>query len=147
MTVYNERDFHEDDFLFAHESGKKIIDKSYKATSYLKDVWSNFKKNKGAIVGFIIIVIIILMAIIGPSMNEHTYKSIIHGHECLTPRVPFLEKLGIFDGSYHGQDYYATKGASDYYYWFGADTQDVISDKSLVGDKSFAGNCLQCCGY
>ncbi len=123
MTVFDERDFREDDFIYAHESGKKIIDKSYKATSYLKDVWSNFKKNKGAIVGFIIIVIIIFMAIIGPSMNEHTFKSIIHGHECLTPRVPFLENFGIFDGSYHGQDYYAAKGASDYYYWFGADTQ------------------------
>ncbi|HPW53078.1 MAG TPA: ABC transporter permease [Erysipelotrichaceae bacterium] len=123
MTVYHEHDFHEDDFLYAHESGKKIIDKSYKATSYLKDVWSNFKKNKGAIIGFVIIVVIILMAAIGPSMNEHTYKSIIHGHECLTPRVPFLEKFGIFDGSYMGKYYYAIKGASDYYYWFGADTQ------------------------
>ena len=25
MSVYNERDFHEDDFLYAHESGKKLL--------------------------------------------------------------------------------------------------------------------------
>lgn len=118
-----EHEFQQDDFLFAHGKEEKLLDKNFKATSYIKDVWSNFKKNKGALVGAIIILLIILMAIIGPSLNEHTYKSIIHGHECLTPRIPGVEKLGIFNGYYKGIDQYAKKGVSDLYYWFGSDTQ------------------------
>ncbi|MBP3892230.1 MAG: ABC transporter permease [Solobacterium sp.] len=122
MSV-KDHEFHEDDFLFAHEEGKKLVDQTFKASSYWKDVWGNFKKNKGALIGAIIIVIIILFALIGPSMNEHTYKSIIHGQECLTPRIPLIEKLGIFNGYYKGKDQYAAKGFKDIYYWFGSDTQ------------------------
>ena len=42
-----DHDFHHDDFDFAHEEGAKLIDRTYSATSYAKDVWNNFKKNKG----------------------------------------------------------------------------------------------------
>lgn len=122
MSIHD-HEFTNDDFMFAHEDGSKLIDKTYKASSYWKDVWGNFKKNKGALVGAIIIIIIILFALIGPGMNEHTYKSIIHGQECLTPRIPFLEKLGIFNGYYKGNDQYLEKGFKDIYYWFGSDTQ------------------------
>ena len=110
-------------FTFAHEENEKLIDKTYKTSSYAKDVWSHFCKNKGAVIGAIIILIIIVMAIIGPYLNEHTYKSIIIEHASLVPRIPFLEKLGIFDGMYKGMDQYAAKGFSDIYYWFGTDTQ------------------------
>ena len=123
MSEINNHDFYPDDFQFAHEEGEKLVDKTYKATSYWKDVWGNFSKNKGAIIGAIIIVIITLMAIIGPGMNEHTYKSITHGHECLVPRIPGLEKIGIAKGYYKGVDQYAQKGVKDVYYWFGTDTQ------------------------
>lgn len=124
MSEINNHEFYSDDFEFAHEKGKKLIDQTYKATSYWKDVWSNFSKNKGALVGAIIILIIILFALIGPGMNPHTYKSIIHGHECLVPKIPGLEKLGIFNGYFKGSDQYAAKGIpQDVYYWFGSDTQ------------------------
>lgn len=119
---YRNHEYHHDDFAFAHAADEKLIDKNYKATSYLKDVWTNFKKNKGAIIGVIIVVIFIIMAIIGPGMNEHTYKSIIKGHEYLTPRISFLEKLGIFDGTYKGSSMY-TDSLEDVYYWFGTDDQ------------------------
>ena len=119
----NDHEFRSDDFSFAHGEGEVLVDKTYKSSSYWKDVWGNFKKNKGALIGGIIIVIIILFALIGPSLNEHTYKSITHGHECLTPRMPGLEKVGIFNGYYKGQDQYAAKNVKDIYYWFGSDTQ------------------------
>ena len=123
MNNYIDQDFLADDFEFAHESGQKLIDRTYKSTSYWKDVWGNFKKNKGALIGGIIIMIIILFAIIGPELNPHTYKSITNGHECLVPRVPLLENIGIFNGHYKGVDQYAAKGLDDVYYWFGTDTQ------------------------
>ena len=62
----NDHEFHHDDFEFAHDSNEKLVDKTYRSTSYVKDVLSNFRKNKGAIVGFIIIIIFIIMAIVGP---------------------------------------------------------------------------------
>ncbi len=118
-----DHEFHLDDFKFARSAGEKIIDKNYSATSYAKDVWNNFKKNKGALIGIIIIIIIVFMAIIGPNMNDFTYKQIHSGQECLVPRIPGLEKLGIADGYHNGVNQYAEKGASDVYYWFGSDTQ------------------------
>lgn len=120
---YRSHEFHHDDFEFAHSADERLMDKSFKATSYLKDVWSNFKKNKGAIVGFIIIVIITIMAFVGPNMNEHTYKKMHPGQECLTPRVPIVEKIGILDGTYNGRNQYKDLGLKDTYYWFGSDTQ------------------------
>ena len=117
-----DHDFLEDDFELAHDADTKLVDKTYKATSYLKDVWGNFRKNKGAIVGFVIVCIFIIMSLIGPSMNDHTYKSIIKGHEYLTPRVKGLEKIGIFDGQYKGKSCY-TGELENVYYWFGSDDQ------------------------
>ena len=122
MSEYRNHEYHHDDFAFAHSAGDKLVDKNYKATSYLKDVWGNFRKNKGAIIGFVIVVIFIFMAIFGPSMNEHTYKSIIKGHDYLTPRIKVLENFGIFDGTYKGSDMY-TGDLEDTYYWFGTDDQ------------------------
>ncbi len=121
MTEIN-REFTADDFTFAHKKDEKLVDKNYKATRYSHDVWCNFKKNKGALIGAIIVIIIILFALIGPHMTEHTYKSIIHGHECLTPRIPFIEKLGIFNGTYKGNQQYVGD-LENVYYWFGSDTQ------------------------
>ena len=82
-----------------------------------------FFAQKSAVAGVVILGILILLAIIGPSMNEHTYKSITHGHECLVPRIPGLEKIGIANGYFKGTNQYASKGLDDVYYWFGSDTQ------------------------
>ncbi|MCR4632559.1 MAG: ABC transporter permease [Erysipelotrichaceae bacterium] len=123
MSEIKNHEFLQDDFEFAHEAGEKLIDKNYKASSYWKDVWGNFSKNKGALIGAVIIFIIILLAIFGPSMNPHTYKSINLGHECIVPRIPGLEKIGIAKGYFKGNDQYAAKGIKDIYYWFGTDTQ------------------------
>ena len=35
-------DFSADDFVFVQRD-EKLVDKTYQATSYLKDVWSHFK--------------------------------------------------------------------------------------------------------
>ena len=117
----SEDSFQASDFQFVQEN-EKLMDKTYKATSYAKDVWVHFTRNKGAVVGFVIIVIIIFMAIIGPMISGHTYDEIILKYQSLPPRIPGLDKLGIFNGFEHGKDVYAAKGASDVYYWFGTDT-------------------------
>ena len=114
-------DVQEHDFEFAHDKNEKLIDKNYKATSFAKDVWNNFKKNKGALVATVIILIIIVLAIIGPYLNEHTYKSMISTNANLVPRIPGIEKIGLFDGVRNGKNQYLNKGLVDTYYWFGTD--------------------------
>ena len=49
-----ENDYDPEDFVFVQEN-VRLKDKVYKQTSFLKDVWTNFSKNKGAVIGLIII--------------------------------------------------------------------------------------------
>lgn len=118
-----ERQFTDEQFQFAHEEGTLLVDKVYETSSYAKDVWASFKKNKGAVIGGIIILLVIVMAFIGPMMNSHSYKSITIEHASLTPRVPIVENIGVLDGSYKGSNQYEQRGLEDIYYWFGTDTQ------------------------
>lgn len=93
----------------------------YEGISFWKEVFLRFKENRGAVIGSILIVLISFMAFAGPYMNEHTYKSKVDNHINLPPRVPVIEKLGIFDGERNGKNVYETKGLDDIYYWFGTD--------------------------
>ena len=87
------------DFELVGEENLSHVDEIYASQSYWKDVLNRFKKNKGAIIGLICIVLITFAAIIGVGLNEHTYSSQIIAHQNLAPRVPILERLGILDGS------------------------------------------------
>lgn len=80
-----------------------ILDENFqgKPIGFFKDAMIRFVKNKGAIIAAMIIMLLVALAIVGPSLNDYGYKE-QHLHEgwtLLPPRVPGLEKLGIFDGS------------------------------------------------
>lgn len=90
-------------------------------TGFFHDAFLRFTANKGAVLGFIAITIILVFALFGPSMSPHVYNEIITEHINLPPRIPFLENLGIFNGMWEGIDVYAKKGFDSLYYWFGAD--------------------------
>ncbi|WP_163195171.1 oligopeptide ABC transporter permease [Clostridium thermarum] len=127
-------EFLENDFELIGKENISQVDKIYASQSYWKDVFKRFNKNKGAIIGLICIILITIMAIVGVGLNEHTYDSQIIAHQNLAPRIPGLEKLGIFDGSetintstgtvkvnkYVSEDG-STTGLEDVYYWFGTD--------------------------
>lgn len=89
--------------------------------SFLKDALDRFKKNKGAVAGLIIILIIMIFALVGPLISGTTFDHVEKLHLSLPPRIPFLEKLGIFDGTQNGYNIYQEKGLTDVYYWFGTD--------------------------
>src|SRR5690554_3097118 len=91
--------FAPDDFVLAGNDHDAFIDDTYFKQSYWKDMLSRFTKNKGAVVGLFVIFLIILMAIIGPGLNEYTYDFQTISHQNLAPRIELLEPLGIFDGS------------------------------------------------
>lgn len=127
--------FSPDDFILVGKNEETFIDENYFKQSYWKDIFIRFMKNKGAIAGLIVIILIIIMALIGPNLNGHTYDSQIISHQNLAPRVKVLSQFGIFDGSesiststgsmevnkYVSKDTGITTGLENIYYWFGTD--------------------------
>ena len=107
-----ENDYDDEDFVFVQEN-VRLKDKVYKQTSFLRDVWNNFSKNKGAVVGLVIISIIIIFAIIGPMISGYRYDQIITAEQSMPPRIPGLEKLGLFNGFERGENIYLKKGLAE----------------------------------
>ena len=83
---------------------------------------TQFRRNKGAVAGAIAFLLIILLALFGPIVSGHPYDEVALTIQNLPPRIPGLEKLGIFDGTVQGVNMYELKGVSDAYFWFGTDT-------------------------
>lgn len=96
---------------------------TYEVTGFWADVIARLKKNKGAIVGFVLIAIITLLALFVPVFSSSSYKDADIDHAYLPPKVPVLEKLGILDGTKNGVDVYAEAGIGEgTYYLFGTDS-------------------------
>lgn len=89
--------------------------------SFLYDAFNRFKKNKSSVIGLIVVLLIFIFAFVGPLISGTTIEFIEKTHLSLPPRIPILEKLGIFNGKLAGVDVYKAKGLEDVYYWFGTD--------------------------
>ncbi len=117
------------DFVLKDNAGDLEIDTNFKAQSFWKEVSYRFFRKGSAVFGMTMILLITIMAIIGPNMNKYTYSGQILAEKSLAPRVQGLEKLGIFDGSEKLNtvqgvtvvNNYKDKGLDDTYYWFGSD--------------------------
>jgi oligopeptide transport system permease protein len=108
-----------------------LIHASGERESYFRNLIKRLWKNKGAMTGFFCIVFIVIMAITGPFLNDFRYDQQITGNESMAPRIPGLEKRGIFDGreKLHTSTgvreinrYAQVENGDRYYYWFGSDT-------------------------
>ncbi|WP_102347336.1 oligopeptide ABC transporter permease [Bacillus sp. Marseille-P3661] len=96
---------------------------SRKSLTYWRDAWLRLCKNKGAIVGLVIITVISLLAIFGPYANGYTYKEQNLLRSNLPPKIPLLENvpfLGVNGVDIRGVDQYEKKGIKNYH-WFGTD--------------------------
>ena len=58
---------------------------------------------------FFIIILLIVIALAAPAVSSYSYKEVHSEYSNLPPRIPGLEKLGIFDGVSHGQNMYEAK--------------------------------------
>ncbi len=67
--------------------------------SFMQDAWLRLKKNKGAVISLFVIAILIIMAIIGPHLTKQGPFDQDSSRTNLPPRIPVVEKLGIFDGT------------------------------------------------
>lgn len=77
--------------------------------SMLRQSLEVFGKNKGAVAGLVIFLLILFMGLIGPSVSGYTYDDIQLQMQNLPPRIPVLEKLGICDGTVQGVNMYELK--------------------------------------
>ncbi len=123
-------EFLPNDFELIGGEPEAHIDNSFSSDSYWKDVRRRFFSNKSAVVALILIALIGLFAAVGPHMTQYVYSEQTLSQKNFAPRVPGLEKLGIFNGneSLHTTtgskiiNGYQDKGLDDVYYWFGSDT-------------------------
>lgn len=92
-------------FLLVHDKDVYIQDKPLKTKEigYYKDSWNRFKKNKGALSAFYIILGILVFVTIGPFLNPYNLPETAPNQALrfayLEPKIQFLENFGIFDGS------------------------------------------------
>ncbi|MCI1858552.1 MAG: ABC transporter permease [Sporolactobacillus sp.] len=89
-----------------------------------RTLWQVLFANKIAFVGLIALLLVILMAIFGPSMNGYGYDDQQVTRANLPPKVPVLEHIPWFGFDGHdirGIDQYQRKGVAGYF-WFGTDS-------------------------
>lgn len=117
-------------FSFIGEAELLKEQETFTEEAHWKQMVRRVVRNKGSVFGFIMIVLIILMAFIGPNISGYKFDQQIAGHESMAPRIPGLEKLGIFDGSETlktstGQmkvnKYEQLEDGENVYHWFGTD--------------------------
>lgn len=111
-------------FGFAEDITGGFIDQNFAGHSMWQDSVIRFRRNKGAVVGLICIIVIIFFAVFGPMMNSYDYLKVDMSIANMPPKIPVIEKLGICDGvNSQGVDVYAQKGIEDgTYYMFGTDS-------------------------
>ncbi|MCA1059491.1 ABC transporter permease [Rossellomorea aquimaris] len=96
---------------------------SRKSLNFWQDSWIRLRKNKGAVLGMIITLVIILFATFGPGMNEYKFSDQNIRHAKLPPKIEALSGLSWlpFDGKdADGFDVYEARQIEENY-WFGTD--------------------------
>ena len=117
------------DFVLKDNAGEIAIDTNFAAQSFWRDVLVRYLRKTSAVIGLVLILLISIMAAVGPGMNGYTYSGQELSQKNLAPRVKILEDYGIFDGSETMNtttgskkvNYYEEKELDDVYYWFGSD--------------------------
>lgn len=92
------------------EIDQKIFDTKFegKPRSFLRDAMSRFTKNKLNVVATTIVLMVIMLSIFVPILTPKDFTSANSANtKFLPPRIPLVEKLGIFDGTIDVENYEA----------------------------------------
>ena len=117
------------DFVRKDNAGEIAIDSNFSSQSFWKDVTTRFIHKKSAVIGLVFVLLITLMAIIGPKLSGYSFSAQNLQMKNLAPRMQLIENLGILDGSEKMKtttgtklvNEYAAKKLYDTFYWFGTD--------------------------
>lgn len=90
--------------------------------TFWQDARRRLFKNKGAVLGLVILVCIVLMAIFAPMFSKFKFDQQNLYNSKVPPKMPVVSSLGIMDGktSLDGTDVYAERNITDNYL-FGTD--------------------------
>ncbi len=121
--------FFERDFELKTDVSATKIDTNFASLSYWTEVRKRFFSNPGAVIASCFIILIVLMAFIGPNMNSYSYSSQNLEQKNYAPRVKGFEKTPVFNGNevlkttsgVKKINMYEKNGDTDTYYWFGSD--------------------------
>lgn len=93
-------DIREDSFEFV-QLDKTLRDEKFQGEpiGFFKDAWIRFKASRPSMISALIIAMIVVMSIIGPLINEYTYRQQHIDWALMPPRIPGLEKIGLADGN------------------------------------------------
>ena len=69
-----------------------------KAVGYLGDAWNRFRRNRSAVVAFILIVILLLFALIVPVTSNYTINFRDGYYKTVLPKNPWFANSGFWDG-------------------------------------------------
>ncbi len=95
------------------------FDEDVPASSFLHDVWTQFKSNKGAIVGGIIILIFIVISFVAPMTSHYSFDAVDTAQQSMAPRIPGLTWMSWFNGEGGIRQY--TGDLANVYHYFGTD--------------------------
>ena len=104
-------------------------DKVYSAQSFWKDALGRFVKNRGAVFGLVMIVLIVVMAFAGPTLSGYDYRTQDMSQRNLPPHIAGWASAPVFSGVYtqyvNGEpirsNVYTQKGIEDVTHIFGTD--------------------------
>lgn len=86
------------------QKNEKIYDSEFqtKPIGFLKDVMLRFTKNRASVCAGVIIMMIMLLALLGPSMNRYRYDEQHTDRINMPAKIPAIARLeiGLFDGGY-----------------------------------------------
>jgi oligopeptide transport system permease protein len=125
--INKENTISKDMFAPAHVDPSKSEKIAKPSLNFWQDSWFRVRKNKAAVVSMVILVILIIMAFVGPLLTPYAYDFQNTKHNNLPPRIQGLEDVHWlpFDGTLTRRDgnvYNAYEVRKvDAYYWFGTD--------------------------
>ena len=94
------RDIPAEKFRFV-KSDERIHDERIKTKpiGYFKDAWLRFRKDKSAVVAFVLIMILLLFSLIVPFFSHYDVSFRDGYYKTILPKLPFLQGTGFWDGT------------------------------------------------
>ncbi|WP_375088685.1 oligopeptide ABC transporter permease [Peribacillus sp. RS7] len=114
------QEVNEDLFFYAPLESEKIEGLAGTPVSFWSEAWRRLRKNRGAFLGLLTIILISLMALFGPFLNGNSGMDQDLALSNLPPKVDGLGFLGFDGKDVNGKDQYESREI-DKNYWFGTD--------------------------
>ncbi|SJZ94125.1 ABC transporter permease [Anaerorhabdus furcosa] len=102
-NVIEEVEVKKEDFVFEKASVVEAEGLMKKPLTFWKDAFLRLLQNKFAVGSVIVILLMVTMAIVAPMTSKYDLNKAVSKNQTLVtqlpPRIPFVENLGIFDGT------------------------------------------------